>query len=143
MEASYATADQQIRLAKQYFAKVDAGDATLLDLFTEDAQVYYPTFGTVSGKAAFVKIVQGLSVAVRQFVHDPASMVFTQAGNRLAVEGIETGILADGSPFPASARSQGRYCNVFEFRGTQISRLHIHADPDLAGRHADLFAWPE
>jgi ketosteroid isomerase-like protein len=137
----YPTADEQIRLAREYFARVDAGDPSLLDMFTEDAQAYFPKFGTARGKAEFAQLVQGVGSAVRQFVHDPESMVFTQAGHRLVVEGKERGVLTDGTPWPGSARSEGRYCNVFEFRGSLISRLHIHADPDFAGRHGDLFPW--
>jgi len=66
---------------------------------------------------------------------DDGTMVFTQAGDRIVVEGTEAGILADGTPWPAGARSEGRYCNVFEFRGQLISHLHIYTDLDFAGRH--------
>ncbi len=141
MNADYPSPEEQIRLAKAYFAKVDAGDASLLDMFTDDAQAYFPKFGTAHGKGEFVELIQGLTGTVTTFVHDENDMVFTQTGNRLVVEGIETGALADGTPFPAGARSEGRFCNVFEFRGSQISRMHIHADPDFAGRHTDLFPW--
>lgn len=76
--------------------------------------------------------------AVRRFVHHQRAMIFTQAGDRLVVEGTRTGVVADGTPWPAGARSEGRYCNVFEFRGALIRRLHIYADPDFADRY-DVF----
>jgi len=132
--------DEQIRLAKLYFARVDAGDPELVTMFTDDAQTYFPKLGTARGKAEFVRLVQALTRAVPRFVHDSDGMTFTQSGHRLVVEGVESGVLADGTSWPAGARSEGRYCNVFEFRGPLISRLHIHVDPDLAGRHDDLFA---
>ncbi|MBV9879802.1 MAG: nuclear transport factor 2 family protein [Gemmatirosa sp.] len=132
------TEDLRVRLAKTYFAMVDAGDPALLALFTDDVQAYFPKIGTTHGKAALTRLVQALTGAVRRFEHDPGAMIFTQAGDRLVVEGTERGVLADGTPWPAGARSEGRYCNVFEFRGPLISRLHIYADPDFAGRH-DVF----
>jgi ketosteroid isomerase-like protein len=138
MHTDHPAADEQVRLAKAYFARVDAGDPELLGMFTDDVRAYFPKIGTTRGKADLMRLVQALTGAVRRFVHDPQSMFFTQAGDRLVVEGTETGILADGTPWPAGARSEGRYCNVFEFRGPLISRLYIYADPDFAGRY-DLF----
>jgi len=37
-----------------YFRKVDAGDPTVLDLFTDDVQMFFPKFGIAHGKAAVV-----------------------------------------------------------------------------------------
>jgi ketosteroid isomerase-like protein len=138
MHADHPSAEAQVRLAQAYFAGVAAGDPALLDMFTDDVQAYFPKIGTTHGKAALARLVQTLTAAVRRFVHDERAMIFTQAGDRLVVEGTEAGVLADGTPWPAGARSEGRYCNVFEFRGPLISRLHVYADPDLAGRY-DVF----
>ncbi|WP_405833295.1 hypothetical protein [Streptomyces sp. NBC_01176] len=33
------------------------------------------------------------------------------------------------------------FCNVFEFEGERIKRLHIYEDPDFAGTHADGIIW--
>lgn len=133
------TAERQIDLAKEYFLRVDSQDVELLSMFTEDAQVYFPKVGTVHGKVEISKLIRVVGGVVELFVHDVESMIFTQAGNRLVVEGKETGVLVDGTQWPVSARSEGRYCNVFEFRGNLISRMHVHADPDFAGQHDDLF----
>lgn len=139
MRTEHAGADEQIRLAKAYFVKVDAGDSTLLEMFTDDVQAYFPKIGTIHGKASLVKLVQTLTSIVPRFEHDPDRMVFTQQDNRLVVEGQEAGLFADGTRWPAEARSEGRYCNVFEFQGSQIQRLHIHVDPDYAGHFDNLF----
>ncbi|MBT2502846.1 nuclear transport factor 2 family protein [Curtobacterium sp. ISL-83] len=128
-------------LALAYFTKVDAGDPDLLDIFTDDAQVFFPKFGIAHGKEEITQFLVGLTLAVDSFHHDPADFVVTQSGNRVIVEGKETGVLANGRAFPDGARSGGLFCNVFEFRGSLISRVHIYADPDLAGKHDDLFAW--
>ena len=44
--------DIAVRIAKEYFARLDAGSAQLLDLFTTDAQIYFPKFGIGRGHAA-------------------------------------------------------------------------------------------
>lgn len=139
MHSDHPNADEQIQMAKDYFAKVDTGDPTLLDMFTEDVQAYFPKVGTTHGKANLVKLVQALTNIVPHFSHDPSRMVFTHQDNRLVVEGVEAGVFADGTSWPAGARSEGRYCNVFEFRGRLIQRLHIHVDPDFAGHFDNLF----
>ena len=141
MITEYPSVDERIALAKQYFARVDAGDPRLLDMFTEDVQIYFPTFGIAHGKDEARRFVLGLTVTVSTFSHDPARMIFTHSGDRLAVEGVETGFFADGRDFPGYARSGGLFCNIFEFRETLFSRLHIYTDPDYAGMHTDLFRW--
>lgn len=138
---AYPTPDEQMSIVKDYFKKVGAGDPTLLDLFTDDAQAFFPKRGVMNGKAEFVTFVQALGAAVSRFFHDRELMVFTQGGNRTVVEGLEVGELADGTPFPGGAKSGGRFCNVFEFRGSLISRMHVYADPDLAGKDNDLVPW--
>jgi hypothetical protein len=35
----------------------------------------------------------------------------------------------------------GHFCNVFEFRGDLISRVHIYLDPDYAGEDQPRFLW--
>lgn len=142
MNEKYPAAHEQIRLAKTYFRKVDAGDKDLLDMFTEDVQAYFPKIGTTRGKTELVQLVQRLTSVVPRFAHDATQMVFTREGGRLIVEGIETGVFADGTPWPAGARSEGRFCNVFDFEGPLIRRLHIYVDPDFAGQYDNLFPSP-
>jgi hypothetical protein len=35
----------------------------------------------------------------------------------------------------------GHFCNVFEFRGDLISRVHIYLDPDYASEDQPRFLW--
>jgi hypothetical protein len=139
INADFSNGYEHIRLAKEYFTKVDNGDPTLLTMFTDDAQFFFPKFGTVHGKDQIARTAQILMSAVTQFYHQQKFMVFTQSGNRLVVEGIESGYLADETQFPGNSLSEGRYCNVFEFDGLLISRLHVYADPDFAGQHKNPF----
>ncbi len=139
MNTEYPAAAEQIRLAREYFTKVDAGDTSILEMFTDDVQGYFPKFGIAHGKAELVQLIGGLNDAVLRYAHPPESFVFTQAGNRLVVEGTESGVLTGGASFPAGARSEGRSCNVFACRGNLVCQLHIYAGPDYAGRHNDSF----
>ena len=136
-----ATPDERIALVKEYFRKVDTGATDLFDMFAEDAQVFFPGFGVARGKSEILKMVVGLSSALSTFEHDESRMTFTQDNNRLVVEGAEAGTFVDGKPFPGDARSGGLFCSVFEFEGTLFSRMHIYADPDLAGQRPALFTW--
>jgi hypothetical protein len=53
------------------------------------------------------------------------------------VEGTESGVAGDGTPWPDGEVSQGRFCNVFEFNGDLISALRIYVDPDFTSSHQD------
>ncbi|MBJ2121655.1 hypothetical protein I6N91_11770 [Arthrobacter sp. MSA 4-2] len=141
MDQQQISTTDQIALAKEYFRKVDSGDPNLLDMFTDDTEIFFPKFGIARGKAEIVPFLVGLGSAVTSFDHPEARMTFTSSDNRVVVEGAESGMLASGVPFPGDARSSGLFCNVFEFRGRLISRLHIYADPDLAGQQPALFTW--
>jgi hypothetical protein len=90
LETSTQAADQN-RLIKQYFVKGDAGDPTILDLFTEDVEIRFPKFGTRSGKAAIPLFVQGLLGAVESLTHYPDQYTYLAVGNVVVVEGWESG----------------------------------------------------
>jgi len=141
MTTQAVSRDDLIAITKEYFRRVDSGAPNLLDLFTDDTQIFFPRFGYAHGKEEIVPFLVGLAAGVVSFQHPVDRMVFTQEGNRIVVEGAENGELTSGVPFPGDARSAGLFCNVFEFQGSLISRLHIYADPDLAGLQPALFPW--
>ena len=141
MSGQTANSNEQVAVTKEYFKRVDSGAADLLDLFTEDTQIFFPRFGYAHGKVEIVPFLVGLSAELNSFEHPEDRMVFTQEDNRVVVEGAESGTLTSGVAFPGDARSAGLFCNVFEFEGHLISRLHIYADPDLAGLQPALFPW--
>ena len=130
-----------IRVAKEYFARLDAGSAQLLDLFTEDAQIYFPKFGIGRGRPALGEVLAGLGGTLQSVQHLSESFVYTHAGNRLAVEGQTRGVLKSGARWAAGETPGGRFCNVFEFRGELICRMHVYLDPDYAGEDTGRFLW--
>ncbi|PLZ00834.1 nuclear transport factor 2 family protein [Burkholderia sp. WAC0059] len=115
---------------------------TVLDLFTDDVEVRFPKFGTRSGKAAVVAFAQGLLSRVRNLQHYPDDYTYVASGDLVVAEGWESGVLTeDGTPWPVAGRSDGKFCNVFRFRGDLISHLHIYVDPDISGADTERFFW--
>jgi hypothetical protein len=133
--------DTAARVAKEYFARLDAGDAQLVNLFTDDTHIYFPKFGIGRGHSALLEVLGGLGGAIQSVQHLSDSFVYTQAGDRLAVEGMTRGVLKNGARWAAGETAGGHFCNVFEFRGNLISRMHVYLDPDYAGEDKGRFLW--
>ncbi|SMQ30406.1 Ketosteroid isomerase-related protein [Pseudomonas helmanticensis] len=132
---------QLIEITKLYFGKADVGDPSILDLFSDDVQLFFPKFGTRTGKAQVVEFVQGLMSKLESLKHDVGTYNFIASGQIVVVEGTESGVAKNGEHWPVEGKSDGRFCNVFEFSGTLISRLHIYVDPDFLGEDDDRFYW--
>jgi len=132
---------QMIEIAKLYFTKGDAGDLTILDLFSDDVQLYFPKFGTRTGKNEVVAFIQGLMGNLGGLKHDVEQYTYIAVGNTVVVEGTESGVMKNGSHWPVEGRSEGRFCNVFDFSNDLISRVHIYVDPDFAGDDNERFYW--
>ncbi|QVW21903.1 nuclear transport factor 2 family protein [Pseudomonas hormoni] len=130
-----------IDITKLYFGKADAGDPSILDLFSDDVQLFFPKFGTRTGKEQVVAFVQGLMSKLNSLKHDIDTYNYIASGRIVVVEGTESGVAKNGENWPVDGRSEGRFCNVFEFTGTLISRLHIYVDPDFLGEDDDRFYW--
>lgn len=136
------TDDQaKIALAREYFRLVDAGDPALLDIFTEDAQIYFPKFGLAKGKPKIMELATGLGKEIREANHDTRNYLFLPFGQHLAVEGTTTGVTTGGVRWAAGESPAGRFCNIFEFRDEKISRVHVYLDPDYGGQDEGRFHW--
>ncbi|WP_298225653.1 nuclear transport factor 2 family protein [Acidocella sp.] len=133
--------EQCIERVRHYFQKGDAGDSTIIEMFTDDIELYFPKFGTRRGKAAVAAFLQGLLSQLQSLQHFPDRYTYIASENFVVVEGWETGISKDGTTWPVPGRSDGRFCNVFRFREDLISHLHIYVDPDFLGQDLDRFFW--
>ena len=131
----------RIEVATDYFRKIDSGDPAILDIMTDDVEVYFPKFGIGYGKAAFGDVAKGLMGSLQSIRHDLDQMRFHVAGDHVIVEGFESGVMADGTPWPVEGRSEGRFANVFEFEGELIKRVFVYVDPDFASTHQERFLW--
>src|ERR1700756_1448385 len=135
-----------LETTKQYFIRVDAGRADTVDLFTEDAQIYFPKFGIARGKAAFGELASGLFKRVSKLSHDLSTFTYVVMRDVIVVEGKTQGMDVEGRRWSGGGKTRGgevegrrwsggetpggRFCSVFEFRGPLICRMHIYLDPD-------------
>lgn len=129
-----------IRIVETYFRKIDAKDATVLDLFTEDVQMFFPKFGYGYGKADMIQFSEIMGRHLEQLEHDIENFNYIVAGDSVVVEGRERGVTRAGVNWPDGRISDGRFCNVFEFRSSLISRVFIYVDPDYTSADWDRIA---
>ena len=47
---------EKIEIAREYFMRADQGRPDILELFHEDAEVYFPKFGLGVGRNSFLKL---------------------------------------------------------------------------------------
>jgi len=130
-----------IETAREYFRRVDEGRPDLADLFTDDAEIYFPKFGVAKGKAAFGDLATGLFTRIAGIKHHQESLHFVANGNDVVAEGFSSGKTLGGVSWAGGATPAGRFCNVFHFRDGKIDRVHIHLDPDYGGEDGDRFSW--
>lgn len=138
-----ATTAALIGLAAEYFRRGDAGQADVTDLFTDDAEIFFPKFGVRRGKAAFFELATGLLGALKSIAHHQNELTYVATGNKVFVEGTTHGETRDGTQWDGGKTPGGRFCSVFEFRGRLISRMYIYLDPDYGSADRERFLWPE
>lgn len=129
-------------IAREYYVRLDAGRSDLLDLFSDDAQFYFPKFGVSQGKSTFADLISGLLTTVASIKHDIDGLQFIVDGNRVAVEGITSGCLHDGTEWAGGETPGGRFASIFEIDNGLITRMHVYLDPDYGGSDAGRFLWP-
>lgn len=134
-------AETRIQVTTEYFRKIDSGHAEILDLMTDNVEIYFPKFGVGYGKAEFMEVVKGLMGCLQSIKHDIDRFRFHVTRDHVIVEGFEEGVMADGTAWPVEGHSEGRFANVFEFEGDRIKRVFIYVDPDFASADKDRFRW--
>ena len=140
--AALNTDSRNLANVKEYFVRLDAGRADMLDLFADDFQFYFPKFGVGKGKAELAELASGLGATVNSVSHDLNAMKFFEGPNFVVAEGLTKGVHNDGTAWQGGKTPGGRFCNVFEFGDDGlIQRLYIYLDPDYAGHDADRFLW--
>lgn len=133
----------QSAVVSAYFNRLDRGDPTLMDLFADDLQLWFPKFGIGIGKEAFGAFAAGILPTLGSIEHFVDPDAFIIAGDRVVVEGTTRGEMKNGVQWAGGETPGGRFCNVFEIRDGLIARLFIYLDPDYAGADSDRFLWPE
>jgi hypothetical protein len=124
-------------------AGVTSNGGSILDLFADDAQVYFPKWGLASGKEQILKLFTELGGTIKSIEHHFATFNFIFSGSDVVVcEGTSHGEHRDG-PWRAGVPEHGggRWCDVFEIRDWKIQRCFIYLDPDYAGKDTDRYPW--
>jgi len=131
---------EKIAIARDYFIKVDQGSPQVLDLFQEDAEIYFPKFGLGFGRKSLFDMVKGFEGKLEFIQHDYENLNIMPSGDFVIVEGTSKGKLA-GKTWEGGKTPGGRFCNVFKFRGNLIASVHIYLDPDYTGEDVARFRW--
>jgi hypothetical protein len=142
------TDEQRKSVALEYLKAFDNGGVTsdqgnILDLFADDAQVYFPKWGLANGREEIGRLFGEVGATLRAIRHDYASFNWVFSGSDLLVcEGTSYGEHQDG-PWRAGVpeHGAGRWCDVFEIRDWKIQRCFIYLDPDYAGKDVARYPW--
>ena len=137
---SYLSDQEKIKIAREYFILADQGNSEVLELFHEDAEIYFPKFGFGFGRQSFFEMVKGFEGSLEYIQHDYDKLNFIPAGDYLIVEGTSHGRIS-GKFWIGGKTPGGRFCSVFKFRDARIASLHIYLDPDYTGEDDARFRW--
>ncbi len=128
----------KIKIVQEYFVRADQGRPDILELFHENAEIYFPKFGLGFGRQSLFEMVKGFERALEFIEHDYDGFTFMPSGDYLVVEGTSRGTLS-GKSWEGGKTPGGRFCNVFKFRDDRIASVHIYLDPDYAGEDEARF----
>ena len=140
------TDEQRKSVALEYLKAFDnkgvtSSGGSIMDLFAEDAQVFFPKWGLATGKKQIQQLFTDFGGGIRHILHDYATFNWIMTGTDVfAVEGTSAGEYKDG-PWRAGVTHAGRWCDVFEVRDGLIQRCFIYLDPDYAGLDTARYPW--
>jgi SnoaL-like domain len=142
------TDEQRKSVALEYLKAFDNGGVTstggsILDLFADDAQVYFPKWGLATGKEEIGRLFGDVGGTISAISHDYATFNWVFSGtDTFACEGTSSGEHKDGA-WRAGVPNwgAGRWCDVFEIRDWLIQRVFIYLDPDYAGKDTGRYPW--
>jgi hypothetical protein len=135
-----AAEDKRIKATQDYFRLADQGRPEVLELFHEDAEIYFPKFGFGFGRQSLIEMTKGFAGSLEFIQHDYDTLTCIPAGDYVVVEGTSHGRMS-GKALTGGETPGGRFCNVFKFRGDRISSLHVYLDPDYTGEDSARFRW--
>lgn len=142
------TDEQRKSVAIEYLKAFDNAGVTpagesIVDLFADDAQVYFPKWGLANGKEEIGQLFTDVGGTINSITHDYATFNYVFSGSDvLVVEGTSYGEHR-GGPWRAGDPdwAAGRFCDVFEIRDFLIQRCFIYMDPDYAGADTERYPW--
>ena len=137
---SSLSGQDKISVVRRYFTLADQGRPEVLELFHEDAEIYFPKFGLASGRQSLLDVVKGFEGVLEYIQHDYDTMNVIPASEYVVVEGTSRGKMLRKT-WSGGTTPGGRFCNVFRFRDERIASLRIYLDPDYTGDDEARFRW--
>src|SRR4026207_886413 len=140
------TDEQRKSVALEYLKAFDnkgvtSSGGSIMDLFAEDAQVFFPKGGLATGKKQIQQLFTDFGGGIRHILHDYATFNWIMTGTDVfAVEGTSAGE-DEGGRWRAGGAHAGRWCDVFEVRDFLIQRCFIYLDPEYAGLDTARYHW--
>ena len=141
------TDEQRKSVAIEYLKAFDRAGVTsdggsILDLFADDAQVYFPKWGVATGKEQIGRLFGDVGGTLKSIEHHYSQFNWVFAGDVVVCEGTGHGEHHDGSWRAGVPEwGAGRWCDVFEIRDWKIQRCFIYLDPDYAGQDTARYPW--
>lgn len=142
------TNEQRKSVAIEYLKAFDRCGVTstggsILELFADDAQVYFPKWGLASGREQIGKLFDDVGKTIRSIEHHYSHFNWIFSGTEVVVcEGTSHGE-HQGGTWRAGVPEwgAGRWCDVFEISDWKIQRVFIYLDPDYAGKDTGRYPW--
>lgn len=140
MEANPMIDEQRKAIALEYFKRLDRGES-VIDLFDEHAEFYFPKWGVARGHAQIGALFQDLMEILDSVRHDIAHANIIQQGDMVVMAGTSSGALKSGQTWRAGVTHAGYWCDVFEVRDFRIQRCYVYLDPDYGDNDIDRYPW--
>src|SRR3977135_1420360 len=127
------TDEQRKYVALEYLKAFDNKGVTstggsILDLFADDAQGFFPKWGLATGKKQITQLFTDFGGLLKSILHDYAAFNWIMTGtDTFACEGTSAGEHKEGA-WRAGVSYGGRWCDVFEVRGFLIQRCSPSLD---------------
>jgi len=140
------TDEQRKSVALEYLKAFDnkgqtSNGGSIIDLFADDAQVFFPKWGLATGKKQIQQLFNDFGGGIKSILHDYATFNWIMTDTDVfAVEGTSHGEHKHGQ-WRAGVTHAGRWCDVFEVRDFLIQRCFIYLDPDYAGKDTAQYPW--
>ncbi len=134
------TDEQRKSVALEYLKRLDTG-GDFMALFADDAQVYFPKWGTASGRKQYTQLFKDLGAILAAITHNYADFNYVVQGDLVVIEGTSYGKTKDGVEWRAGVTHAGRWADVFEIRDFKIQRVFIYLDPDYWGKQTAAYPW--
>jgi hypothetical protein len=115
---------QTIKRGRSRILHASRPGTDILELFQEDAEVYFPKFGFGFGRNSFLEMAKGFEGALEYIQHDYDGLTFIPSADYLIVEGTSHGRM--------SGKFVGRRQNS---RRAFLQRLQVSRWPDIESAH--------